>query len=105
MKSASSPSAKPRSVKPSSATNKSKTDWGRLLDPSTESVPTKEHPEADIKHIVGGISRRGLKPAPSKALVSLCVDQDVLEWFKAQGSGCQTRIINAGLLAFCDASA
>ena len=104
MKAASSPSAKPRSVKPSSTSTKSTTDWGRLLDPSTEGAPTNEHPEADIKHIVGGISRRGLKPAPSKALVSLRVDQDVLEWFKAQGSGYQTRI-NAVLLAFRDASA
>ena len=105
MKSASSPSAKPRrSVKPSSTSDKSKSDWGRLLDPATEGVPTKEHPEADIGHIVGGISRRGLKPAPSKALVSLRVDQDVLEWFKTQGSGYQTRI-NAVLRVFRDVSA
>ena len=46
MKAASSPSAKPRSVKPSSTSTKSTTDWGRLLDPSTEGAPTKEHPEA-----------------------------------------------------------
>lgn len=104
MKAASSPSAKPRSVKPSSTSTKSTTDWGRLLDPSAEGAPTKEHPEADIKHIVGGISRRGLKPAPSKALVSLRVDQDVLEWFKSQGSGYQTRI-DAVLRAFRDAPA
>jgi len=47
--------------------------------------------------------RRGLQPAPSKAAVSLRVDQDVLEWFKAQGSGYQTRI-NSVLRAFRDAS-
>lgn len=40
---------------------------------------------------------------PAKVLVSLRVDQDVLEWFKAQGSGYQTRI-NAVLRAFRDAS-
>jgi uncharacterized protein (DUF4415 family) len=45
-----------------------------------------------------------LKPAPSKALVSLRLDQDVLEWFKAQGAGYQTRM-NAVLRAFRDASA
>lgn len=51
-----------------------------------------------------GIVRQGLKPAPSKALVSLRVDEDVLAWFKAQGPGYQTRI-NSVLKAFRDASA
>jgi uncharacterized protein (DUF4415 family) len=67
-------------------------------------MPTAEHPEADVKHIVRGIVRRGLKAVPSKALVSLRLDQDVLEWFKGQGAGYQTRI-NAVLRAFRDASA
>jgi uncharacterized protein (DUF4415 family) len=48
--------------------------------------------------------RQGLKPLPSKSLVSLRVDQDVLAWFKAQGPGYQTRI-NTVLRAFRDASA
>jgi uncharacterized protein (DUF4415 family) len=67
-------------------------------------LPSKEHPEADMKHIVRGIARRGLKPIPSKALVSLRLDQDVLEWFKGQGAGYQTSM-NAVLRAFRDASA
>lgn len=104
MKSASSPSAKPRHVKQNSTLNKSKTDWSRLTDPARPGVPTPEHPEADLKHIMRGIVRKGLQPAPSKALVSLRVDKDVLEWFKSQGSGYQTRI-NAVLRAFRDASA
>jgi uncharacterized protein (DUF4415 family) len=60
---------------------------------------TKEHPERDIKHIVKEIARRGLKPAPPKASISLRVDRDVLEWFRAQGSGYQSRM-NAVLKAF-----
>jgi uncharacterized protein (DUF4415 family) len=104
MKSASSPSAKQRSVKQTSTSLKSKTDWARLRASEAKGVPTEEHPEADVKHIVRGIVRRGLKPAPSKSLVSLRLDQDVLEWFKAQGSGYQTRM-NAVLRAFRDASA
>ena len=62
-----------------------------------------EHPEADLKHIVRGIVRHGLKPVSSKTSISLRVDADVLEWFKAQGPGYQTRI-NAVLRAFRDAS-
>ena len=64
---------------------------------------TQEHPKADMSHIVQGIARRGLKPMPPKTSVSLRVDTDVLEWFKAQGPGYQTRI-NAVLRAFRDAS-
>lgn len=64
---------------------------------------TAEHPEADLKHLVRGIVRRGLERVPPKASISLRLDRDVLEWFKAQGGGYQTRI-NAVLRAFRDAS-
>ena len=79
----------------------SKTDWARLK--ADAGVANAEHPETAIKHIVSGIVRRGLAPLPPKASISLRVDQDVLEWFKAQGTGYQTRI-NSVLRAFRDAS-
>ena len=82
---------------------KSKTDWARLRSDAGDAKPTPEHPEADVKHIVRGLARKGVKPLPSKASISLRVDQDVLEWFKAQGAGYQTRI-NTVLRAFRDAS-
>jgi uncharacterized protein (DUF4415 family) len=104
MKSALFPSGKPRNMKQISTSSKSKTDWARLADPLKSGMPSAEHPEADVKHIVRGIVRKGLQPAPSKSLVSLRVDQDVLAWFKSQGTGYQTRI-NAVLRAFRDASA
>lgn len=62
-----------------------------------------EHPEGSMRHIVRGIARRGLKPIPPKASISLRVDADVLEWLKLQGPGYQTRI-NAILRAFKEAS-
>ncbi len=62
-----------------------------------------DHPEADVRHIVRGMVRRGLQPLPLKTSISLRLDQDVLEWFKAQGAGYQTRI-NSVLRAFRDAS-
>jgi uncharacterized protein (DUF4415 family) len=64
---------------------------------------TDEHPELDVRRIAKVIVRKGLKPVPPKASVSLRVDADVLEWFKAQGPGYQTRM-NAVLRAFKDAS-
>jgi uncharacterized protein (DUF4415 family) len=81
---------------------RSKTDWTRLKKNAAPKA-TPEHPQANVRHIVGGIVRRGLQPLPSKASISLRVDQDVLEWFKAQGPGYQTRI-NIVLRAFRDAS-
>jgi uncharacterized protein (DUF4415 family) len=103
MKSASSLSAKPPIVKRRSTSVKSKTDWARLRSETARVVPTAEHPEAEVTSIVKGIVRRGLQPMPSKASISLRVDHDVLEWFKAQGPGYQTRI-NTVLRAFRDAS-
>ena len=103
MKSALSRSARQPTVKQTSISPKSKTDWARLKSIGQSATPTIEHPDADINHIVRGVVRRGLQPLPSKASISLRVDQDVLEWFKAKGPGYQTRI-NAVLRAFRDAS-
>ena len=102
MKSASSPTAKPQIVKHKPTSMKSKTDWASLKS-KTPGKATAEHPETDVKHIVCGMVRRGLQPLAAKASISLRVDNDVLEWFKAQGPGYQTRI-NTVLRAFRDAS-
>lgn len=102
MKSASSPSAKRPAAKRKSSTTQSKIDWARLRSKADARV-APEHPEADLPHVMRGVVRRGLKPQPPKAAISLRVERDVLEWFKAQGPGYQTRI-NAVLRAFRDAS-
>ncbi|MGD9582653.1 MAG: BrnA antitoxin family protein [Lysobacterales bacterium] len=103
MKSASSPSAKQPAAKRVASSTKSKTDWSRLTS-SKKGQATDEHPEFDPAHVIRGIVRRGLKPVSSKELISLRIDQDVIEWFKAMGPGYQTRI-NSVLRAFRDASA
>ena len=103
MKSASSRSEKQASASRKSTTMKSKTDWARFQSGAGSVKPTPEHPEADVRHIVRGLVRKGLKPLPAKASISLRMDQDVLDWFKAQGAGYQTRIKTV-LRAFRDAS-
>jgi uncharacterized protein (DUF4415 family) len=83
-----------------SSSKTSKTDWPRIKAMKEKDILlTVEHPAAKVKHIVRGIARRGLQPMPPKASISLRVDADVLEWFKAQGAGYQTRM-NAVLRAF-----
>ncbi|HWH41986.1 MAG TPA: BrnA antitoxin family protein [Usitatibacter sp.] len=91
-------------MKKKSSSKTSRTDWPRIRAMHDQDIKlSSEHPEADLKHIVRGIVRQGLKPVTSKTSISLRVDADVLEWFKAQGPGYQTRI-NAVLRAFKDAS-
>lgn len=88
----------------SSSSKISKTDWARVRSLKDKDIKLKDvHPEAEVKHIVRGIVRRGLKPASPKASIALRIDADVLEWFKSQGRGYQTRI-NAVLRAFKEAS-
>lgn len=82
----------------------SKTDWTRLRAMRNSEIKlTPEHPEADVRHIVRGIARRGLKTIPPKKSISLRIDADVLEWFKRKGPGYQTKM-NAVLRAFKETS-
>lgn len=93
------------SSKTSKTAKTSRTDWPRIKAMKEKEITlTAEHPAAEVKHIVRGIARRGLQPLPPKSSISLRVDADVLEWFKAQGAGYQTRM-NAVLRAFKEASA
>jgi uncharacterized protein (DUF4415 family) len=57
----------------------------------------------DVDHIIRKVVRQGLNPVPPKASISLRIDRDVLDWFKKQGDGYQTRM-NAILKAFKEAS-
>ena len=91
-------------MKRQSFSKTSETDLTRVRRTKDKNIRlSAEHPEADVKHIVRGIVRQGLKPVSGKASISLRVDADVLDWFRAQGPGYQTKM-NAVLRAFKDAS-
>lgn len=59
---------------------------------------------SEVASVVRGIARRGLPGSRRKAAISLRIDPEVLDWFKAQGPGYQTRI-NAVLRAYRQAAA
>jgi uncharacterized protein (DUF4415 family) len=89
-------------MKRQSSSTKSLTNFRRLRSMKNKDILlSAEHPEADVKHIVRGIVRSGLKAVPPKRSVSLRIDVDVLEWFKSKGAGYQTRI-NSVLRAFTE---
>jgi uncharacterized protein (DUF4415 family) len=48
------------------------------------------------------VARKGLRPVPKKALLSLRIDADVIAWFRKQGAGYQSRM-NALLRAYMEA--
>ena len=58
---------------------------------------------ANVAKIVRRIAHQGLPQAGRKEAISLRLDHDVLDWFKTQGPGYQTRM-NAVLRAFMDAA-
>lgn len=65
-------------------------------------IDLSDVPEVPPEMFARAIVRRGLKPVSRKAQLTLRVDNDVLEWFRKQGQGYQTKI-NALLRAYMDA--
>ena len=73
-------------------------------NPAAADTPPLPGPTAEmVAEIVREIASRELPAAPRKAAISLRLDAEVLDWFKAQGPGYQTRI-NAILKAYKDAA-
>ncbi|WP_248765679.1 BrnA antitoxin family protein [Pseudomonas protegens] len=67
--------------------NGSKTDWDRLAKTDDQGIDTSDIPELNDDFF-----RRAEVHLPGKRAVTIRLDADVLEWFKGQGAGYQTRI-------------
>ena len=65
-------------------------------------VRQADAPEWTPEMFARAVARRGLKAVPKKALLSLRIDCDVVEWFRKQGAGYQSRM-NALLRAYMEA--
>ncbi len=96
-------------MKKNSTSNKSGTDFKRLdktLAPHASAgvtdadIDLSDIPEVTPEMFAKGIVRRGLKPITKRQL-TLRLDSDVIEWFKGQGNGYQTRM-NALLRAYME---
>lgn len=83
---------------------RSQTDFARLgRRRDDEIVIDDDAPEWQPEDFARAVWRRGLKPIPRKVLLSLRLDSDVVDWFRAQGPGYQSRM-NALLRAYMEAS-
>jgi len=65
----------------------SKTDWKRLAEMKDREIDTSDVPELGDDFFKNAELR-----VPPKQSVTIRLDADVLEWFKQQGQGYQTRI-------------
>jgi uncharacterized protein (DUF4415 family) len=68
------------------------TDLKRLDAMTDADIDFSDNPEVSAEMFARGIVRRGLKPIPRKKQLTLRVDSDVVDWYKKQGRGYQTRI-------------
>jgi uncharacterized protein (DUF4415 family) len=66
-------------------------------------IDLSDIPEIAPEKFAKAVIRKGLKPVPKKAQITLRIDSDVLEWFKGTGKGYQTRI-NTLLRAYMEES-
>lgn len=87
-------------MKRNSSTKKSRTDWERLAKMSDKDIDTSEIAELDEEFF----RHAQVRLPAGKQLISLRLDRDVLDWFKEQGKGYQTKI-NAVLRAYIRARA
>jgi uncharacterized protein (DUF4415 family) len=78
------------------------TDWERLDALQDDDIDLSDVPEITPEMFAKAVVRRGFRPAPSKRQVTISLDDDVLEWFRAQGEGYQIRI-NSLLRAYMEA--
>jgi len=81
---------------------KSQTDWERVDKMQDDEIDFSDSPEITPEMFAKAVVRKGLKPVIRKSQVTLRIDEDVLTWFKNQGTGYQTRI-NSLLKAYKEA--
>ena len=90
-------------MKRTSSSRKSASDIKRLAAlRDSQIVVDADAPAWTPEMFARAIVKRGLEAPPAKTLLSLRVDSDVVEWFRAQGRGYQSRM-NALLRAYMDA--
>ena len=76
----------------------SETNWARISEMADEEIDTSDIPPLDEAFFAGA----RLRVPEHKVSVTLDVDAEVIEWFKAQGEEFQSRI-NAALRIYAEA--
>jgi uncharacterized protein (DUF4415 family) len=92
------PPERRRAMRKMSSTKESRTDWEKLATQPDAQIDTSDIPELDKEFF----RHAKLRMPKGKQMVSLRLDSDILDWFRRQGRGYQTKI-NAVLRAYVEA--
>lgn len=76
----------------------SRTDWDRVNAMTDEQIDTSDIPPLDETFFTNA----ELRMPQAKPSITIRLDPDILDWFKSQGKGYQTRI-NAVLRKYVEA--
>lgn len=68
-----------------------KTDWDKISDLSDDEIDTQIAANPDAAPVIDWEAVKFVKVLPKKA-ISIRLDNDVIEYFKASGKGYQSRI-------------
>src|SRR5246127_2481624 len=94
---------RPRNMKRASTSRKSLTKLPKVRKTiDADIIRDADAPPWTPEMFARAVARKGLKAVPKKALLSLRIDSDVIEWFRKQGAGYQSRM-NALLRAYMEA--
>ena len=89
-------------MKNKSTLTQSGTDWERLRNMKDEDIDFSDIPRLTPEMFANAVVRKGFKPIPQKKQLTLRIDHDVIEFFRTQGQGYQTKI-NQLLRAYMEA--
>lgn len=82
---------------------KSMTDWKRVRDLRSKDIDLSDSPEATPEEFARAVVKHGgIVVKSEKEQISIRLDKDMLEWFRARGKGYQ-REMNALLRAYMEA--
>jgi uncharacterized protein (DUF4415 family) len=79
-------------MKKRSTTQKSETDWKRIDAMTDADIDFSDIPEVTPEMFARAVHRRNFVVIPRKKQLTLRIDSDVVDWYKKQGRGYQTRI-------------
>jgi len=80
----------------------SRTEAARVEGLRDEEIDLSDLPELSPRDFARGLVRKGLRPLAHKSQITLRIDTEVVEWFRAKGAGYQSQM-NAVLKAFKEA--
>jgi len=81
---------------------RSLTDWAQVEAMRDEDIDFSDIPAIPPEKFAQAIVRKGLKPVNRKSQITLRIDAEVLDWFRAKGTGYQSQM-NAVLRAYKEA--